>query len=212
MFVFLVPGVDGISWFCVFFFVFVVVLLAFLLSLFSCILAFLRSCILAFSFLSFSFCCRVVLFCLFVLVAVFSRTRARRYGRPRLAYKCTHESAQEALWLSLPPSHLIVIHKQESRHNVPKSVFRAVLGKMPFTLRATRQTPHGASRLMQAMSAWLVKTRRAPSRHSRDARVHGHTTTAMHKLSTPPPISSAERVKKYGRGYLAVLYPTALIQ
>ena len=37
------------------------------------------------------------------------------------------------------------------------------------------------------MSAWLVKTRRAPSRHSRDARVHGHTTTATHKLSTPPP-------------------------
>ena len=24
-------------------------------------------------------------------------------------------------------------------------------------------------------------------RHSRDARVYGHTTTAMHKLSTPPP-------------------------
>ena len=26
----------------------------------------------------------------------------------------------------------------------------------------------------------------APFRHSRDARVYGHTTTAMHKLSTPP--------------------------
>ena len=38
----------------------------------------------------------------------------------------------------------------------------------------------------QAMAAWLVKTRRAPSRHSRDARVYGHTATAMHKLSTPP--------------------------
>ena len=36
-------------------------------------------------------------------------------------------------------------------------------------------------------SARLVKTRRAPSRHSRDARVHGRTTTAMQKLSTPPP-------------------------
>ena len=36
------------------------------------------------------------------------------------------------------------------------------------------------------MSAWLVKTRRAPSRHSRHARVYGHTTTTMHKLSTPP--------------------------
>ena len=45
---------------------------------------------------------------------------------------------------------------------------------------------HGASRLVQAMPAWLVKTRRALPRHSRDARVYGHTTTAMSKLSTPP--------------------------
>ena len=37
------------------------------------------------------------------------------------------------------------------------------------------------------MSAWSVKTRRAPSRYSRDARVYGHTTTAMHIVSTPPP-------------------------
>ena len=79
-----------------------------------------------------------------------------------------------------------VIHKQESRQKVPKSVFRALLGKMQFTLHATRRTPHGASRRVQAMSAWLVKARRAPSRHSRDARVYGHTTTAMHKLVTPP--------------------------
>ena len=70
---------------------------------------------------------------------------------------------------------------------MPKSVLRAVLGRMQFTLHATCQTPHGASLLVQAISAWLVKTRRAPSRHSRDARVYGHTTTAMHKLSTPSP-------------------------
>ena len=69
---------------------------------------------------------------------------------------------------------------------MPKSVLRAVLGRMQFTLHATRRTPHGASRFVQAKSAWLVKTRRAPSRHSRDARVYGHTT-AMHKLRTPPP-------------------------
>ena len=42
------------------------------------------------------------------------------------------------------------------------------------------------SLLVQAMSAWLVNTRRAPIRRSRDARVCGHTTTVMHKLSTPP--------------------------
>ena len=80
-----------------------------------------------------------------------------------------------------------VTRKQENRHQVPKSVLRAVLERMQFTLHATRRTPHGASRLVQAMSVWLVKSRRAPSRHSRDARVYGHTTTAMHKLSTPPP-------------------------
>ena len=53
-----------------------------------------------------------------------------------------------------------VIHKQESRHKVPRSVLRAVLGRMQFTLHATRRTSHGALCLVQAMSAWLVKTRR----------------------------------------------------
>ena len=33
----------------------------------------------------------------------------------------------------------------------------------------------------------MMRNRRAPFRHSRDARVYGHTTTVMHKLSTPPP-------------------------
>ena len=45
-----------------------------------------------------------------------------------------------------------------------------------------------ASRLVHAMSSWLAKTRRAPSRHSRDARVYrsydyGHAQTEY----TPPP-------------------------
>ena len=70
---------------------------------------------------------------------------------------------------------------------MPKPVLRAVHARMQFALHAIRRTPHGASRLELAMSAWLVKTRRAPSGHSRDARVYGHTTKAMHKLSTPPP-------------------------
>ena len=34
----------------------------------------------------------------------------------------------------------------------------------------------------QAMSAWSVNTRLALSRHSRDARVYGHPTTAMHDI------------------------------
>ena len=62
-----------------------------------------------------------------------------------------------------------------------------ILPLPPPPRHATRRPPHGASRLVRAMSAWLVKTRRAPSRHNRDARVYGQTTTAMHKLSTPSP-------------------------
>ena len=75
--------------------------------------------------------------------------------------------------------------KQESRRKTANSVLRAILGGMQFTLYATRRTPQGASRLVQAMSACLVKPRGAPSRHGRDASFYGRTTTAMHKLSTP---------------------------
>ena len=90
-----------------------------------------------------------------------------------------------------------VTHTQESGHKVPKPVLRAVLRRMHFPLHATRRTPHGTwrLRLVQAMPAWLVKTRRARSRQSRDARIYdGHTTAAMHKLSTPPPLPSAHKI------------------
>ena len=60
-----------------------------------------------------------------------------------------------------------------------KSASQAVLSRVQLTLHATRRTPHGSLRFVLAMSAWSVKTRRAPSRHCRDARVYGHTTTAM---------------------------------
>ena len=39
----------------------------------------------------------------------------------------------------------------------------------------------------RAQSESTVNTRRAPSRHSRDAKVYGHTTTAMRKIEYPPP-------------------------
>ena len=66
-----------------------------------------------------------------------------------------------------------------------KSASKAVLNRMfltgcSFTLHATRPTPHGASRLVQVLSAWSVKTRRAPSRRCRDAR-------AMHDNEYAPP-------------------------
>ena len=77
---------------------------------------------------------------------------------------------------------------------MPKSVLRVALENMQFTLLMQLAEHLTALRAWckQHLPAWCVKTRRAPSRHSRDARVHGHTTTAMHKLSTsprPPPPS-----------------------
>ena len=58
---------------------------------------------------------------------------------------------------------------------------------MQLTLHATRPTRRNASRLVQSIFSWWVKTRGAPSRHCRDARVCGHTTTAMHNMRTHPP-------------------------
>ena len=82
-----------------------------------------------------------------------------------------------------------VIRRQETAHKLPKSTSQeAVHSRMRLTLHATRRTPHGASRLLQAMSAWSVNTRRAPSRHCRNTRVYGHTTTVMRDNEyTPPP-------------------------
>ena len=49
-----------------------------------------------------------------------------------------------------------------------KFALPAVRSRMQLGLRATRRTPHAASRLLLAISTWPVKTRRAPSRHCRD--------------------------------------------
>ena len=65
-----------------------------------------------------------------------------------------------------------------------KSASQAVLSRMQLTLHAARRTSHGASRLVQPMPVRSVKTRRALSRHCRDATVYGHTPTAMHDMST----------------------------
>ena len=56
-----------------------------------------------------------------------------------------------------------VIHTQESP---PHKRFLVYTGRMQLILHATRQTPYGASRLVLAISAWSLKTRRASSRHS----------------------------------------------
>ena len=82
---------------------------------------------------------------------------------------------------------------QESTLKVSKPASHAVRSKMKLTLHATRRTSHGAARLVQAVSAWSVKIQRAPSRRCRDARVHAHTTTAMHANEyTLTPISAVD--------------------
>ena len=60
---------------------------------------------------------------------------------------------------------------------------------MQFTLHATRRTPRGVSRLVQAMPAWMVKTRRAPSGivETRGYMVGSHDLGyAQTEYSTPP--------------------------
>ena len=82
-----------------------------------------------------------------------------------------------------PNSFHATIHMQDSPPHK-----RFLRRRMQLTLHASGRTPHGASLcLVQAMSAWSVKTRRAPSRLCRDARVYGHTTTVMHGRSVPFP-------------------------
>ena len=60
-------------------------------------------------------------------------------------------------------------------------------GRMQLTLHATGRTPHGASRLVLVMSAWSVKTRGAPSRLCRDARVFMVIRLWPCMMSTPLP-------------------------
>ena len=76
---------------------------------------------------------------------------------------------------------------QQSTHEVPKSASQTVLSKVLITLHATRRTPHGGSRLLDATFAWSVKTRPAPSRIRRDASFYCHMTTGMHDNEYPPP-------------------------
>ena len=91
-----------------------------------------------------------------------------------------HAVSTPAPWSHQKTNHVIggVIHTLE---HPPQKWF--LVGCSP-PLHATRPTPRGASRLVQAMSFWSVKTPRVPSRHLRDARAYVHTTTAMHDMST----------------------------
>ena len=56
------------------------------------------------------------------------------------------------------PPTLAFTHSQESTYRVPKSASQAVFNRMPLTLHATRQTPHGAPCLVRTMSTWSLKS------------------------------------------------------
>ena len=100
-----------------------------------------------------------------------------------------NESTSRASLNSFNP----VIHMQESpRHK------RFLVGCSWLTVHATRRTPHGVSRLVLAMSAWSVATRRTPSRHCGDSRVYGHTTTTMHDNEHTPPYCGAKTIAIVG--------------
>ena len=65
---------------------------------------------------------------------------------------------------------------------------------MQLTLHATRRTPHGASRLVQAMSAWSAKTRHAPSRQCSDMRGSMVIRRPCINIEdTPPPAPPRQR-------------------
>ena len=61
---------------------------------------------------------------------------------------------------------------------------RFSVGCSSLTFGSTRLPPQWASRLVHAINVclWSVKPQRVPSRHWRDARVYGHTTTAMRRV------------------------------
>ena len=81
---------------------------------------------------------------------------------------------------------------------------------MQLSLHATRPTPHGASRLVQAMSSWSVKPRRALSRHCRGARTYGHTTRAIHdnEYNLSPPYNGHTTTAMHDIEYPLPLPPT----
>ena len=102
-----------------------------------------------------------------------------------------------------------------------KSASQAILSRMKLTLHATRRTPHGASRMVLAMSAWSVKTRGAPFRHCRDARVYsrmtidpripkipGRSTSSFHRPGTHCLRQARSAVRCWASSMKGELHPT----
>ena len=110
------------------------------------------------------------------LLAESSKSSATQFSREVLiAY---HPVREEKYRLDVPiytqrvspptPLLLLASWRFRSAPNARKPASQAVLsrvGRMQLTLRATRRTSHGASRLVRATPTWSPETRRAPSRH-----------------------------------------------
>ena len=79
-----------------------------------------------------------------------------------------------------------------------------VPSRLQLTLHAGRRPSHGTSRLVLAIMS--VKTRRAPSRHGRDARVYGHMTMAMHVSTIVPPPPKKKKMLTRRSSALLVAY------
>ena len=91
-----------------------------------------------------------------------------------------------------PPPFDAVIHVQES-----PPYKRFLVGcSSPFMRLAEHLT---------ALRAWSVNTLRAPSLHYKEARVDGHTTTAMHDLNEYPPPAPPPSVCSYSLPWLILL-------
>ena len=86
---------------------------------------------------------------------------------------------------------IISCHPCSSTHKVRESASQVFFSRMQLTPHATRRTPHGASHLVQTMSAWSVNPQSASSWHCRDAGVCGIKITAMHENECNPPLPPA---------------------
>ncbi|CAM9463532.1 unnamed protein product, partial [Laminaria digitata] len=91
--------------------------------------------------------------------------------------------AWQGMEMGMSPTPTVTSSWASKRHADWETLERCLHNRMQL-IHTTRRTPHGASRLVQAMSAWSVKTRRAPSRHYKDARVScaRRCLSASHRL------------------------------
>ena len=79
------------------------------------------------------------------------------------------------------------------QHKYPTQEKKGIRGgpQLPNNSEKAVSTPNYDNLAPPAPATWSVKTRGAPSRHCRGARVYRHTLIAMHDIRPPPAPSSA---------------------